>query len=72
MSKKQLRCIGCEQPTTDSIVVAGQRLPYHPECALEAERDLHAMRDGIVDALVRRRLRSGRCGGSLLLRADEL
>jgi hypothetical protein len=32
-------CTGCGKPATDFIVIAGQRLPYHLECALEARRD---------------------------------
>jgi hypothetical protein len=68
---KTRRCRGCERPTTDFIVVAGQRLPYHPECALEAERDLRAIRDGITDALAARIVQRCTCDGALP-RADEI
>jgi hypothetical protein len=50
MSKIQ-RCCGCEKPTTDFIISAGQRLPYHPECAAAAWRDLRAIRDGLAARL---------------------
>ena len=61
------RCCGCKKPTTDFIISAGQRLPYHPECAAQAWRDLRAIRDGIADALAARLQADG-----ALPRADEI
>jgi hypothetical protein len=64
-------CCGCEKPTSDFIVSTGQRLPYHPECAAQAWRDLRAIRDGIADALAARIMQRCTCDGALP-RADEL
>jgi hypothetical protein len=33
-------CTGCGKPTADTITAYGLTLPYHPQCAIEAERDL--------------------------------
>jgi hypothetical protein len=65
-------CTGCEKPTTDFIVVAGQRLPYHPHCADQAWRDLRAIRSGgIAEALVTR-VFDRRLVAGALPRAGEL
>jgi hypothetical protein len=64
-------CTGCGKPTTDFIVIAGQRLPYHVECALDAWRDVAAVRDGITDALAARIMQRCTCDGALPP-ADEL
>jgi hypothetical protein len=70
MSKTR-RCTGCELPTADFIIFQERRLPYHADCALEAERDLRAIRDGIVEALVDRLRDRGPASGPLP-RADEI
>jgi hypothetical protein len=69
MSKNRI-CCGCGKPATD-IVIAGQRLPYHPECALEAWRDLRDLRDGVADAMAEWIVQRCTCDGALP-RADEI
>jgi hypothetical protein len=64
-------CTGCGKPATDFIILQGQRLPYHAECALEAWRDLRDLRDGVADALAARIVQRCTCDGALP-RADEL
>jgi len=65
MSNQSRPCTGCEQPTTDFIVIAGQRLPYHPACAADAERDLRAILPGIADALAAAFRPTARCRGRM-------
>ena len=71
MSKKQLHCIGCEQPTTDSITIHGLTLPYHPRCALEAECEARAFNASLHEALWERLRDRAPCDG-VLPRADEI
>jgi hypothetical protein len=61
---KTRRCTSCELPTTDSIVIAGLRLPYHAACARQARRDAAALLAGIDFASLAARHR-GPCGGAL-------
>jgi hypothetical protein len=62
-------CTGCGEPTTDHITITRLRLrlPHHRKCALEAERELLAIRGGITDALAARLQADG-----ALPRVDEL
>jgi hypothetical protein len=70
--RKNLRCIGCGKPATDVIIRSvGLALPYHARCAAEAERDMRAIRDRIVDHLVASLRQRGPCDGPLP-RADEI
>ena len=68
-----MNCTGCEQPTTDVLTIPRLRLrlPYHPHCALEAQRDLHAVSDGIAEALAARARDKLPCDGPLF-RLDEI
>jgi hypothetical protein len=53
MSNETRPCTGCEQPTADTITVAGIRLPYHPQCAAEARLEAQAIMCRMADALCR-------------------
>jgi len=66
-------CTGCGGETTDVLTIPRLRirLPYHPACALEAERDLRAILAGITEALAARVADRRPCDGPLF-RADEI
>jgi hypothetical protein len=70
MSKNR-HCTACGEATTEIIVIAGLRLPYHDKCAAAARRELRAVRDRISDALAERIVQRCTCDGSLP-RADEI
>jgi hypothetical protein len=57
-------CTGCGEPTTDEISAYGLTLPYHPHCAIEAERDLRKALDRVGPHLAAWTDRSPACGSA--------